>query len=640
MEFKSIDQLTINDCCNHLSISRDLLKQAVVATKGNTSLLYERVFDGQPLSGVKEKIAKRLISLLIEDRRIFLSCQTGAITYEQYLSISNDGLWRSEASKRIKEIKDQQEEREYYRRNQHSIEGLEKYLYKYPQGIFSQTVQKSLNDKKRNRVVKLITICTVVFIAIFVLCYINYHSSSYISSDSDVAFGKKGGTATCDISTDAISKNVQAYVAEDWIKATVEGGSLVIKTSPNHEDSRNATVHLYAYTTLFGINLWKKEFNVSVKEESGLSTFLTVSNSSCSFDKYGTGEFGCSVETDGMNLNISSDADWIVLKKNVAEKGNNFNAKLTITAKTNESGERTGVILVKSDKFEKRISVKQNSGLASYFTVSPNSIVMAEEGTEEGYCYSVDVNTDGTTWSVSDAPDWLTAEAKIQNGKLHITLPENNGKIRTGTITVISNNGDSREISVKQWGDPTDFSASNSTVRFGTSSDYEYIGISNNSRKNLSVSDDENWLSATVINSSRIKISCSQNNSSPRSGTVTVTCGNEEVSITIKQDGWAECSSCDGEGETRCNHCSNGYTACSNSNYMGVFDNLGQYGHGRNITLYSYDPFTGMQFPSGNRLDICPTCNGSFKVKCSYCGGDGKRTCSRCKGSGKIKKSY
>ena len=618
MEFKSIDQLTINDCCNHLSISRDLLKQAVVATKGNSSLLYDRVFDGLPLTGVKEEIARRLISLLIEDRQAFLSCQTGAITYEQYLSISNDGLWRSEASKRIKEIKDQQEEKEYYRINQHTIAGLEGYLHKYPHGIFSQTVRKSLNDKKRNRVVKLITICTVVCIAIFVLCYINYHSSSYISSDNDVAFGKKGGTTTCNISTDAISENIQAYVAEDWIKATIENGSLVIKTSPNHGDSRNAIVHLNAYTTLFGINLWKKEFNVSVKEESGLSTFLTVSNSSCSFDKYGTGEFGCSVETDGMNLNISSDADWIVLKKNVAEKGNNFNAKLTITAETNESSERTGVILVKSDKFEKRISVKQNSGLASYFTVSPNSIVMAEEGTEIGYCYLVEVNTDGTTWSVSDAPDWLTAEAKIQNGKLHITLPENNGKIRTGTITVISNNGDSREIYVKQWGDPTDFGTSNSIVRFGTSSDYEYIDVSNNSRKSLSVSDDEYWLSATVINSSRIKVSCSQNDSSPRSGIVTVTCGNEEVSITIKQDGWAECRNCNGNGQVGCNNtqASWRYYPIYNATYHQVYQVTGQY--------YSY----GAWFPQYDWVN-CPTC-----------GGDGKIKCKRCDGRGKIRKSY
>lgn len=50
----------------------------------------------------------------------------------------------------------------------------------------------------------------------------------------------------------------------------------------------------------------EKEFNVSVKEDSGLSTFLTVSNSFFSFDKYGTGDVDCSVETDGMNLNISS----------------------------------------------------------------------------------------------------------------------------------------------------------------------------------------------------------------------------------------------------------------------------------------------------------------------------------------------
>lgn len=108
---------------------------------------------------------------------------------------------------------------------------------------------------------------------------------------------------------------------------------------------------------------------------------------------------------------------------------------------------------------------------------------MAEEGTEEGYYYTIEVNTDGTTWAVSDAPDWLIAKAKIQEGGLHVTLPENNGRIRNGIITLISNNGDSREIPVKQWGDPTDFCASSSTIRFGTASDYEYIGISNNSKR-------------------------------------------------------------------------------------------------------------------------------------------------------------
>jgi len=617
MDFKSIDQLTISDCCNHLSISRDLLKQAVVAAKDNVSLLYERAFGGQSLTGINEEIARKLIFLLIEDRRTFLQCKT-LKQFEQYLSSNNDGLWCGEALKRINEFKDDKEEKEYYIRNQNSIEGLERYLHKYPRGIFALPVRKALNDKKRNRAVKLITICAAIVFAVFVLCYINYHSSSYISSDSYVAFGKKGGTATCDISTDAISENIQAYTAEDWIKATIEHGSLIIKASPNHGDVRNATIHLYAYTTLFGFNLWKKEFNVSVKEDSGLSTFLTVSNSFFSFDKYGTGDVDCSVETDGMNLNISSNDKWIILKKNIIERGNNFLVKLVITAEINEGGERTGTILVKSDKFEKYISIKQNSGLATYFNVFPNNLVMAEEGTEEGYYYTIEVNTDGTTWAVSDAPDWLIAKAKIQEGGLHVTLPENNGRIRNGIITLISNNGDSREIPVKQWGDPTDFCASSSTIRFGTASDYEYIGISNNSKKNVSVSDDQNWLRANVVNRTKIKVSCSQNDSSPRSGFVTITCGNEKISIIVNQDGWTKCSGCSGNGQVSCNNYQAQwrYYPFYNSNYHQVYQVMGQY--------YSY----GAWIPQYGWVN-CPTC-----------GGDGKIKCSRCGGKGKIRKSY
>lgn len=98
MDFKSIDQLTISDCCNHLSISRDLLKQAVVAAKDNVSLLYERAFGGQSLTGINEEIARKLIFLLIEDRRTFLQCKT-LKQFEQYLSSNNDGLWCGEALK-------------------------------------------------------------------------------------------------------------------------------------------------------------------------------------------------------------------------------------------------------------------------------------------------------------------------------------------------------------------------------------------------------------------------------------------------------------------------------------------------------------------------------------------------------------
>ena len=44
MEFKSIEQLSITDCCNKLSITRERLKQTVIDTNNNISLFRERFF--------------------------------------------------------------------------------------------------------------------------------------------------------------------------------------------------------------------------------------------------------------------------------------------------------------------------------------------------------------------------------------------------------------------------------------------------------------------------------------------------------------------------------------------------------------------------------------------------------------------
>ena len=617
MDFKSIEQLTISDCCNQLSVTRGSLKESLAAANYDFPLFAKMVFGGRELTGLNSEIVRRLVVLLREDRACFLQCKT-LQQYHDYLSIWNDGLWRKEASVKVKALKEEQEEKDFYLKYRASIEGLERYLHKYPHGIYSQDVRKVLAEKKRGRLVKRLTAIVAAIIVVFSICYMNYHSSSYISSDSNLAFSKKGGTMRCGISTDAIPENIQAYVAEKWIKTTVENGFLNIEVAPNHEGIRNATIHLYAYTTLFGINLWREEFQVRVKEDSGLSTFLTVNGSTYSFDKYGSGEAGCSVETDGMNLNVSSEEDWIVIKKNVIERGDKFIADLVITATVNEGGERTGTIWVKSDNFEKKLLVEQNSGLATRFNVSTNSLVMEEEGTEKGYCYSINIDTDGTTWSVSDAPSWLNTEANVQQGKLQVTLPENTGRIKTGIITLVSNNGDSKVISVKQWGDPTDFSSSSSTVRFGTSSDYEYVNITNDSNKRLFVSDDQDWLDVSVISESRIKISCSRNNDSPRSGSVEVSCGKEELTISIEQDGWEECSNCDGNGQVNCTNyqAQMRYYPFYGSTYHQVYQLTGQY--------YSF----GVCFPQYNWVN-CPTC-----------GGDGMIKCSRCNGNGKVRKSY
>ena len=263
MEFKSIEQLSITDCCNKLSITKERLKQIVIDTNNNISLFHGRLFCEGSLAEEKEEIAQRLFLLISEDRKLFLRSKT-AQQHEEYLSKMKDGLWRDEASKRINSFKIEQIEKDFYSKNKNTVEGLERYLRKYPHGTFSQNARKEIAERRRSKTTKSILISAALVALVLIICFMNFHSSSYISSDSDVTFGKKGGTASCEISTDAISENIQAYVTEDWIKATMENGALNIKASPNHGDTRYATIHLYAYTTLFGLNLWKKELEFNL----------------------------------------------------------------------------------------------------------------------------------------------------------------------------------------------------------------------------------------------------------------------------------------------------------------------------------------------------------------------------------------
>ena len=127
----------------------------------------------------------------------------------------------------------------------------------------------------------------------------------------------------------------------------------------------------------------------------------------------------------------------------------------------------------------------------------------------------------------------------------------------------------------------------------------------------------------------------------------TIKAGDYEERIEITQRAeWKQCGNCDGRGYTSCSYCNNGYrscsycnngyTTCTNSNYIGVVDNIGQYGHGRQVPVYTYDPWTGMQMIAGYRLEICPTCGGSYRVKCSHCEGSGRAECSYCDGEGEI----
>lgn len=94
MEFKSVDMLTITECCEHLNLSKQDLPKA----------LLERTdfFDADKL------IVARLQSLIDADEKAYFSCST-IEHYEEYLISNPDGLYRDQANSEICKIRKNEE---------------------------------------------------------------------------------------------------------------------------------------------------------------------------------------------------------------------------------------------------------------------------------------------------------------------------------------------------------------------------------------------------------------------------------------------------------------------------------------------------------------------------------------------------
>ncbi len=587
MEYKKIDELSISECCAELNIESQQLPTIL-----------------ENISGPQE-IVDRLKSLVDADMSAFKSCST-IEQFEKYLELWIDGLHRSEASQRVAQLKAQAEELAFYKTNQNSISGLESYIKKYPSGRFIQEAKGILANKKKARKIRNIILLIIAIVIAIVVCLINYFPVSYLDVSGDVSLGKRGGNKTITISTDANDINIDVQESSNWIDVNRDGGTLSINVVPNTDDERSAYITVNTYSSFFG-----KKFNcisktIKVSQSSGLPTYLKTNTSEISFDKYGN----CSsnqitATTDGCDLQVSTSASWFSVSKNITEDGDNMVASIVLTTGTNNEGSKTGEVVIRCNDYVERVKVSQASGLATYFRVEKTSLTMAEEGTAEDMCYPIDVYTDGTSWSVYSAPGWLTAYADLEDKRLEIKVPANTGKIKSGTITIKSNNGDLRDISVTQKGDPTNFRSAKSTVKFGTSSDYEYVTIYNDSHKNLEINEYESWLSATAIGNDEIKISCTSNSNERRSGTVYVHCGDEQISITVKQDGWTTCWNCGGHGRFQCQ-------------YPGLWG-AGGYHYVQDFVINNY---TGM---GSYVYNPCPNCGGSGTIKCSQCDGTGRK---------------
>jgi len=275
MEFKNIEQLTITDCCNRLNLKKEDLQQVVLTVKSFSSIiLHEEIFGNQELYGEKQEIAQRLVSLLIEDRECFQRCRTMQ-EYEDYLSKWEDGLWKSDAEGNIQRLTSEKEERSYYTSNKKTLNGLNKYLKKYPNRLYANQARndiKALNKRKHKKILVIILLCSI---SLFAVGYFNYYPAKYLSvNKQELHFGKRGGTLHLTVSTAAL--DIDVYNDNDWLVIQQDGNEMEITTGSNTSDFRDAEIEVVAYSKIFGNIIGSERQKIRIIQDSGAATYIVV----------------------------------------------------------------------------------------------------------------------------------------------------------------------------------------------------------------------------------------------------------------------------------------------------------------------------------------------------------------------------
>lgn len=528
-----------------------------------------------------------------EDDSLFRSAKTIA-DYENYLKAYPKDcyleLHRGEAQLRIDDL--------FFNTNKATKKGCKIYLERFTNGTHANEARILIKKYNKSRNIIIVSLIVLILIITGIVCYVNYHPASYVNISGANDISQYGEKLELQLSSDAAHGAISASSSDSWISVeSCSDSKIEISVMPNDDSARSGQVTVTAHTKFFDNYTSFVSKTYDIHQSSGKATFMNISTSSLQYDKYGNAEEKSSftIKCNGVKQTVSSENSWITVAK--ASGSTKTNSSYSVTVEKNNGDSRIGKIVIKSQPYSKTITVYQMSGLASKFSIDYHDIVCENAaGLNEGDSYWVSVSTDGVSWSAS-GPSWV--ELKQNPSSLEIVPKSNDGKIRSGTIYVRSNNNHTETISIKQNGEPSSLSVSPSTWRPGTKSTNKSFTVSNDSYYSISAKSDKSWLRA-YVSGNIVNVFCDDNSSSPRYGTIDIRCGNSTCKITVKQDGYKDCSTCGGSGK-----CPYGWV--------------------------QYDMW-------GNIYKIHVIRNGPFVTYCNSCGGSGK--CSSCDGAKRFVTSY
>lgn len=505
MEFKSIDTLSITECCEQLNLRREDLPEAlqeVVEPSERDQLLIEQ-----------------LQSLLDEDKLAIESCRT-IEQYEGYLSTWVDGLYHSYARTRIAQLKAAAEELAFYQENKDSISGCEAYLQRYPKGKFVSDAQSILAQKKKARKTRNIILLVLLLIAAGIFAYCNYVPVSYVNVDDNAELNNLGSEISLGISTDAISSTITATSSEDWIDCRVSGKTLYISANTNPKGERSATITITAHSSFFGSELSdRKQETITVSQETGYASHLSVSNDDIYLTANG-GRSSISINTDGIFAVSTAPASWVTISVN--------GKTLNLECGENSGIARSSYLILKSGTKTLRLNITQAGKSATRLDVSTSDVEFSANGGSR----TIEIYTDGECQISTQPKSW--AHATINGNSISLSVDENPGTKRTDYF-VIKSGSYTERINISQAGKQASFlNPSQTNIYVSHSGGTRTITVTTDGTWEFGA-DPESWIDLSRSGNTITLYISSYSGSSDRSDYFTIKSGNLEKRINITQ---------------------------------------------------------------------------------------------------------
>ena len=505
MEFKSIDTLSITECCEQLNLRREDLPEAL-----------QNIIEP---SERDQLLIKQLLSLLDEDKLAIESCRTIA-QYEGYLSTCFDGLYRSQARTRIAQLKAEAEELDFYRRNKNSISGCEAYLQKYPKGRYVNDVQSILAQKKKARKTRNIILLVLLLIAAGIYAYCNYVPVSYVNVDDNAELNNLGSEISLGISTDAISSTITATSSEDWIDCRVSGKTLYISANTNPKEERSATITITAHSSFFGSELSdRKQETITVSQETGYASHLSVSNDDIYLTANG-GKSSISINTDGIFAVSTAPASWVTTSVN--------GKTLNLECGENSGIARSSYLILKSGTKTLRLDITQAGKSATRLDVSTSDVEFSANGGNR----TIEIYTDGECQISRQPESW--AHVTIKGNSISLSVDENPETKRTAYF-VIKSGSYTERINISQAGKHASFlNPSQTNISVSHSGGTRTITVTTDGTWEFGT-DTKSWIDLSRSGNTITLDISSYSGSSDRSDYFTIKSGNLEKRINITQ---------------------------------------------------------------------------------------------------------